>query len=241
MKPSLFSISAKLLAIALMTGISLNSQANINSLCNAATPCTVSGNVVAGQQGNVSIHWQGSVSASATPTGAAPSVSVSSSAGAFYAGNQMLGIRNTSLQKTVTISSTTQQSHFAITENLPVSAAISTAAADAGASAILYRRQFSVPGGGVKQGEVSIPLTHLSPAPEPVPVPEPEPTPAPAPAPEPGTGPRTGTGTGTRTRTGAGPCADTRACAGAGPRCAAFHSSRACSQCRGGYSDDTAF
>ncbi|MGH1470551.1 MAG: hypothetical protein ACRBCS_05120 [Cellvibrionaceae bacterium] len=125
-----------------------NIYADITSLCAATDPCSYSGEITTGVPGNLSVTWQGSIlnlSASNAPT-----EPVNSNGGTFYViqNNQEIPVGNTFtlLSQNVTYVVGSQLPNlFSFTENLSVPANVSLAAANLGATQLVYRRQFTSP------------------------------------------------------------------------------------------------
>lgn len=177
----------RVIIMAIVTTISGGVYANIDALCDAGYSCQVMGSAVAGQASTVQIIWRGSVSSSiSVSTGA---LTVNSSGGMLLAGNQNLQTLGMPLSQVVNLPSPSFSVPFQIQESLQLSASVTQQASNLGATQLTFRRQFSVPGGSIRQGQVTItlaPATAPSPVPDPTPQPTPEPVPEPEPLPTPG-------------------------------------------------------
>ena len=172
----------RVIIMAIVTSISGGVYANIDALCDAGFNCQVMGSAVAGQASTVQIIWRGSVSSTIGSSSGA--LTVNSNGGMLLVGNQTLQTINTPLSQVVSMPSSSPSASFQIEESLQLSANVTQQAGNLGATQLIYRRQFSVPGGSVRQGQVTINLTS-APAPTPVPGPTPDPTPDPTPQPGP--------------------------------------------------------
>ncbi|MGI1679708.1 MAG: hypothetical protein K6L75_13290 [Cellvibrionaceae bacterium] len=125
-----------------------NVYSDITSLCGATDPCTYSGEITTGVSGNLSVTWQGSVLNLSSSN--APTEPVNSNGGTFYViqNNQEIPVGNTFtlLSQNVTYVVGNQLPNlFSFSENLSVPANVSLAAANLGATQLIYRRQFTSP------------------------------------------------------------------------------------------------
>ncbi|WP_409523696.1 hypothetical protein [Nitrincola sp. MINF-07-Sa-05] len=172
----------RVIIMAIVTSISGGVYANIDALCDAGFNCQVMGNAVVGQASVVQIIWRGSVSS--TIGASAGALTVNSNGGMLLANNQNLQTIGTPLSQVVNIPSSSPSVSFQIQESLQLSSSVTQQAGNLGATQLTFRRQFSVPGGSVRQGQITINLMS-APTPTPVPGPTPDPTPGPAPDPTP--------------------------------------------------------